>query len=455
MKINPQYFTEHETSCNPRLQRDITAIIRSALGSCDPSTIIRKHLSRNGKVIQAFDQKWVISDNGKVYVCALGKAAIPMISSTKEILGEEMYAGLAVTKVKSTPERYYKNIRVLKGDHPLPGKHSEAAADEVIEFLHSTSLDDLVIFLVSGGGSALVSKPAQGITMMEMQQLTSVLLNASVPIHEINILRKHLDTMKGGGLLHQALPANTLTLILSDVVGNQLASVASGPTLPDISTYYDCLRIISERSLMDLIPPGILKYLRDGSAGSHLETLKPNEYDISRHKAYLVGSLQMAIKAAADSATKMGYSVITASNYLQKDAEMETNRIMEQFADMVNGNPPQKTLMIWGGEVTVQRVGSNWGGRNLHMALLLSEAIAEMDGVSGITFATDGEDGSTDAAGAFFDSHTHEKAKKAGLLGRTALESQDSYHYFDTLGDLIVTGSTETNVNDMIMLLKE
>lgn len=455
MNSNRTYFREQGTSCNFRLRRDITKILRSVLVACDPSAIIKKHLIRKGNVIQAFDQKWVISNTGKVYVCAIGKAAIPMISSAKEILGEVLYAGLAVTKVKSTPEHYYRNIRVLKGDHPLPGIHSESAADELIEFLYSTSPDDLVLFLISGGGSALLSKPVQGICMAEIKQLTSALLNASVPIQEINTIRKHIDIMKGGGLLRLAQPANTLTLILSDVVGNELAAVASGPTLPDLSTYSNCLRILNEHCLMDKVPPGILDYLHEGASGSHLETLKPNEYDISMHKAYLVGGLQMAIKAAAESANKMGYSVIISTDYLQKDAETEAYRIMQEFRNMVNGNPSQKTFMVWGGEVTVQRAGSNLGGRNLHMALLLSELLAGMEGVSGITFATDGEDGLTDAAGAFFDSNTHEKAEKAGLQPRTALEIQDSYQYFNKLGDLIVTGSTGTNVNDMIMLIKE
>ncbi len=316
-----------------------------------------------------------------------------------------LYKGLAITKNAGSDEEIGSNISIICGDHPIPGNNSILAADTLLEFISEVTQQDLIIFLISGGGSALITKPGPGLNLADLQETTQCLLNASVPIQEINTIRKHLDLVKGGGLLKRAQNARVLTLILSDVVGNDLGVVASGPSMPDPTSYADCMDIISKRHLERSIPDVVIEYLQNGIAGKIPETCKPGQNN-NIHQEVLIGNIDLALDKVLELGNEFGYQVRRSTQYLAGDIEAESDRVFREFTEFIKTSGDGKYLMVWGGEVTVNHKGSGKGGRNLHMALLCAKAITGMEGVIGIALATDGEDGSTDAAGAIFDGST-------------------------------------------------
>jgi glycerate 2-kinase len=435
------------------LRNEISLIIGSVLSSADPKKAVEKYLSLQNGIIKAGDQLIGQGEYEKIYLIAIGKASIPMIESTAFILGDAVYKGLAITKNAGSDEEIGSNISIICGNHPIPGNNSILAADTLLEFISEATQQDLIIFLISGGGSALITKPGQGLTLADLQETTRCLLNASVPIQEINTIRKHLDLVKGGGLFKRGQNARALTLILSDVGGNDLGVVASGPSMPDPSTYASCLDIISKHLLERSIPDVVIKYLQNGLAGKIPETCKPGQ-NKNIHQEVLIGNIDLALENVLELGAELGYQVHKSTQFLVGDIETESDRVFREFIEINEKSGEGKILMEWGGEVTVNRKGSGKGGRNLHMALLCAKAITGMDDIVGFTLATDGEDGSTDAAGAIFDGSTMERGTRLGLDYKKSLENQSSYDYFKTLGDLLITGSTSTNINDIFILIK-
>jgi glycerate 2-kinase len=442
-------FTPHDKE----LRSYISTIINKVIRSADPRIAVNKYFNFQKGTIKAGDQLIDRDKYEKIYLLAIGKASIPMIQLAAFILGHGLFKGLAITKNKGTDEEIGSNISIICGDHPIPGNKSILAADTILEFISEVTQQDLVIFLISGGGSALITKPGPGLNLADLQDTTRCLLNASVPIQEINTIRKHLDLVKGGGLLKRAQNARVLTLILSDVVGNDLGVVASGPSMPDPSSYADCLDIISKRHLERSIPDVVIKYLQNGIAGKIPETCKPRQND-NIHQEVLIGNIDLALEKILELGNELGYQVQRSAQYLAGDIEIESARVCSEFTEFIKTSGNEKYLMIWGGEVTVNHKGSGKGGRNLHMALLCANAIAGMEGVIGIALATDGEDGSTDAAGAIFDGSTVERGSQVGRDYSKNLGDQSSYDFFKTLGDLLITGSTGTNINDIFIMIK-
>lgn len=435
------------------LRNEISLIIESVFDSADPDRAVKKYLSLNDGIIKAGDQIIDRDEYEKIYLIAIGKASVPMIKAATFILSYDLYKGLAITKNAGSDEEIGSNISIICGDHPIPGKNSMLAADTILEFISEVTQRDLIIFLISGGGSALITKPGPGLNLADLQETTRCLLNASVPIQDINTIRKHLDLVKGGGLLIRAKNARLLTLILSDVVGNDLGVVASGPSMPDPTSYADCMNIISKRHLERSIPDEVIEYLQNGIAGKIPETCKPGQNNII-HQEVLIGNIDLALDKVLELGTELGYKVHRSTQCLAGDIEAESDRVFREFMEFIKSSGKEKYLMVWGGEVTVNHKGSGKGGRNLHMALLCAKAITGMEGVIGIALATDGEDGSTNAAGAIFDESTMERSSQLGLDYSKSLGDQSSYDFFQTLGDLLITGSTGTNINDVFILIK-
>ncbi len=435
------------------LRNEISLIIESVLNSADPKKAVDKFLNLQNDSIKAGDQIINRDEYKKIYLIAIGKASIPMIKAAAFILGDAVYKGLAITKNARIHEEIGDRISIIIGDHPIPGTNSILAADTLLEFISEATQQDLIILLISGGGSALITKPGYGLNLADLQETTRCLLNASVPIQEINTIRKHLDLVKGGGLLNRAGKARVLTLILSDVVGNNLGVVASGPSMPDPTSYADCMEIISKHHLERSIPDEVLKYLQNGIAGKIPETFKPGQNN-KIHYEVLIGNIDLALEKVLEFGNELGYQVQRSAQYLAGDIEVESERVIREFTEFIKTSQDAKLLMVWGGEVTVNHRGSGKGGRNMHMALLCAKAIAGMDDIVGISLATDGEDGSTDAAGAIFDGSTMERGSQSGLNYMKSLENQSSYDYFKTLGDLLITGSTGTNINDIFIMIK-
>lgn len=455
--MNPGH-TFHLNTHTPQelpVRDDIERIINAALRSVDPSQAMKNFFQYNGQIITVGGKDFVRTDFTDIFLIAIGKAAIPMIISAAEVLGDDFSSGLAVSKSRKGSVSLDPRIRVVIGDHPIPGINSFRAADDIMEYLEKVNRNDLVIFLISGGGSALISKPIQGVTFEDLQIVTQSLLNASVPIQKSNTLRKHLDVVKGGGLLKKALPAQIISLILSDVIGNDPSVIASGPTVPDPSTYHECLNILKDYDLLKSIPVNVLMTLREGDAGNIEETIKPAEVADVLHYETLIGNIDLAMNAIQEIGKNLGYRTIRSSEFLVREIEFEKNRIITEAANQFKRDVGDKLLMIWGGEVTVIRTGSGRGGRNQHLALLLAEEFEGKKGVVGVALATDGEDGSTDAAGAVIDAHTMDRARALDLDSQEVIRQQDSYGFFQELNDLIFTGSTGTNVNDLFILIKE
>jgi len=421
--------------------------------SADPVLAIKRHFERRDGLIIIGNSKIQVETIGNIYLAAIGKAAIPMLKAAVNVMQGLKYSGLAVTKNKGDFEEFGENITIICGDHPIPGEQSLSAANVVMNFLSETKDGDLVIFLISGGGSSLITLPADGLQLGDLQKVTNLMLNSSVSIQEINTIRKHIDRVKGGGLLKQALPAKVITLILSDVIGNNIDTVASGVSVPDTSTFNDCLSILDQHNLREKLPLPVLEYLIEGNNGKTAETIKPAQVSGEIHTEVLVGSLDDSLRAIINQGEKLGYRVIRSEEYLRGDIADEQKRVVREFRELMAHYPQKDIMMVWGGEVTIFRTGTAKGGRNQHMALLCARDIQDHPGIVGVTLATDGEDGSTDAAGAVFDGFTVKRAEELNMNIDEAIKNQESYLFFDTLKDLISTGSTGTNVNDIVFMI--
>jgi hydroxypyruvate reductase len=345
-------------------------------------------------------------------------------------------------------------IRILEAGHPLPDERGVTGSQQIEDLLSGTQPDDLVICLISGGGSALLVSPSPGITLDDMQELTTSLLACGANINEINALRKHLDRVKGGGLAGMAAPAAIATLILSDVVGDPLDVIASGPTVPDPSTYGQAYQILEKYHLLDRVPRSITSRLEEGQRGELPETPKPGDPVFERVQNVIIGSNIQAAGAAVSQAQKEGLHTLLLTTWLQGEAR-QAGRFLAAVGRQINAdNQPvvRPACVVAGGETTVTIKGNGFGGRNQEMALGAVSELAGLPDSALITLATDGGDGPTDAAGAVVTGETQYQAHQMGLSPDDFLVRNDAYNFFEPLGDLLKPGPTHTNVNDLAFL---
>ena len=343
------------------------------------------------------------------------------------------------------------NLLVWEAGHPIPDERGVAGARQIAQLLEQATERDLVIALISGGGSALLTLPAEGISLAELQALTGILLRCGANINEINTLRKHLDQVKGGGLARLAHPAGVITLILSDVVGNPLDVIGSGPTVPDTSSFADAYAVLERYGVVADAPAPIVARLRRGMAGQIAETLKPGDPRFARVHNLIVGSNRQAAEAALAAARAAGFNPLLLTTFLQAEAR-EAGRMLaagaRELAD--SDHPlPRPACIIAGGETTVTLRGSGRGGRNQELALAAVADLAGLPDLALVALATDGGDGPTDAAGAVVTGATLDRARALDLNPAAYLARNDAYSFFDALGDLLKPGPTETNVNDL------
>jgi hydroxypyruvate reductase len=326
----------------------------------------------------------------------------------------------------------------------------------VADLLSQVTERDLVIAVISGGGSALMTLPAPGLALADLQSLTGALLRCGATINEINTLRKHLDQIKGGGLARMAYPATLVTLILSDVVGSPLDVIASGPTVPDPTTFAEAYALLERYGIAASVPPPIIEHLRRGMAGQAEETLKPGDPRFERVQNLIVASNAQAAEAALTAARTEGFNTLLLTTYLQGEAR-EVGRALAAVARELaaTGRPlPGPACVVAGGETTVTLRGQGMGGRNQELALAAVADLAGLPGIALITLATDGGDGPTNAAGAVVTGATLERARQRGLDPLAHLARNDAYPFFDALGDLLRPGPTHTNVNDLVFIFK-
>ena len=427
------------------------AVVEAALRAVDPVEAVRRVVRLKGNILLIEGREYDLSRCGRIVVVGAGKAGAPMAAAVEEILGDWIAQGFVNVKHGYVLEPAPRHIVVNQAGHPTPDESGMEGARRIFEMVSPLGEDDLVIALISGGGSALMPLPAEGITLADKKATTEALLRCGATINEINAVRKHISAIKGGQLARAAYPARVVSLILSDVVGSPLDTIASGPTAPDTTTFADAWAVLEKYDLFDELPPAVVERLRRGLAGELPETPKPDDPVFERVQNVIIADNRIAALAAVDEARRQGFNALLLTTYLEGEAREIAKAVAALGKGMsAHSDPvPPPACLVLGGETTVTVTGRGMGGRNQELALSAAMALAGWEDVAVLTLATDGTDGPTDAAGAFVDGSTVRRAQGAGLDPLEYLRENDSYRFFQALGDLLVTGPTNTNVNDL------
>jgi glycerate 2-kinase len=436
-----------------KARNDAVDIFRAGLEAVEPGSAIRRFCKRQGDALRIGKQTVNLKEYENIYLVGAGKATAPMAAAMEALLGDRLTAGMITVKYGHTAD--LKKTQIVEAGHPVPDRNGESGSEKILELAKAAGETDLIICLFSGGGSALSPKAMPGVTLADKQQTTSVMLACGATIHEINTLRKHLSQFKGGCLAVAAAPATVASLILSDVVGDDLDVIASGPTVPDRSTFDDCLSIIAKYKIEHLLPNSVIVHLKKGAAGAVRETPKEKHPAFTKTTNTIIGSNIEALTAAQIKSAELGYKTLILSSMI----EGETCEIARMHAAIANeivrtGNPLQlPACVLSGGETTVTLKGNGLGGRNQEFVLCTVGDIAGEAPIVILSCGTDGNDGPTDAAGAIADHSTLERALDQHLSIDDYLANNDSYHFFQALGDLLITGPTNTNVMDIRIIL--
>jgi glycerate 2-kinase len=435
------------------MRQDLQTIFQAALRAVDPGEAIRTHVRREGNQLHVADRTYDLRQYDALYVIGVGKAGAAMAAAVEALLGNRLRGGHVIVKYGHGGP--VQHVTLHEADHPIPDEAGVRATRTLLDFVNGCGPRDLLICVVSGGGSALSPAPVEGITLAEKQEVTRLLLACGATIHEINALRKHISQIKGGQLARLAFPATLITLILSDVVGDALDVIASGPTVPDTSTFADCLDVLRKYQLLDKVPTAIRRHLEAGLSAAIPETPKPDDQVFGRAQTVIIGRNLQALEAAGRQATALGYQSLILSSAI----EGETRQVAKVHAGiakevLASGHPiAAPACLLSGGETTVTLRGQGKGGRNQEFALALALDIHNIPGIAALSGGTDGTDGPTDAAGAVVDWMTCTRAERLDLQPLTALENNDAYPFFERLGDLLLTGPTQTNVMDVRIML--
>lgn len=433
---------------NEELRRQAAAIFDAAVRAADPAAAVRRHVSLDRSTLRVDGRSYDLERLDRIFLIGAGKASGPMAKTLEDLLGERITAGIVNVKYGYTVP--LERVSLVEAGHPIPDDAGFRGAERMLDLLEQAGPHDLVLCVISGGGSALLPAPVDGVSLAEKARVTDLLLKSGATIQEINAVRKHLSKIKGGQLARAAAPAEVAVLILSDVVGNPIDAIASGPAVPDPTTFADAREVLKRYGLTAEAPGGLVDYLNRGAAGLVPETPKPGNPIFERVQTVIVGSNDVAVQAAARSAQASGLQTVvlpTVTGEARDAAAMFSDRAM-QFA-----NDIRPACVLAGGETTVRVRGSGMGGRCQEFALAAALKIAGRQRTLVAAFGTDGTDGPTDAAGAVADGTTLGRADAAGLDARRALDDNDAYTFFSLLSDLIVTGPTNTNVNDIYLAL--
>lgn len=442
----------------------VTRILAAAVQAVEPEAAMRRQVRREGSVLHVGDQGYDLRQYERVFLVGAGKASAPMARALGELVGDALTSGVVVVKERDGGQETRVRggpLAFLPARHPLPDERGVAATRRIGTLLEQASERDLVLVVLSGGGSALLTMPAPGIGLNDLQQLTALLLACGARIEEINSLRKHLDQGKGGGLARLAFPATVVSLILSDVVGDPLDVIASGPTVPDPTTFADAFQVLERYQVLDQTPPAIVKRLRAGMRGEAEETPAEGDPVFARVRHVLVGSNRQAAAAALAAAHAEGLHALILTTRLQGEARVVGHVLAAVAHELAttgfpgsSGGPvlPRPACLIVGGETTVTLRGDGRGGRNQEVALAAVRPLAGLANVALVTLATDGDDGPSGAAGAVVTGETLERARRLGLDPDAALARNDSTGFFAPMGDTIRSGPTRTNVNDLALV---
>jgi hydroxypyruvate reductase len=401
------------------------------------------------RVISISGDDYAVGEDARVWVLGAGKAAAAMAQEVENILeGHFPVQGFVVTKYgHALPLR---RLELMEAGHPVPDQNSVAASVKLLETVRQVRQGDLVIFLLSGGASALLADVPAGSSLGEVQQLFEALLKSGADIGEMNTVRKHLSGIKGGQLAKSIYPATLCTLVLSDVVGDDLSVIGSGPTVPDPTTFADTMAILRKYHLPEKISATLLQHIENGLAGKIPDTPKPGDPYCGQAHNYLAGNNRLALEAAADKARESGYHTQVLSAVITGEANTVAHTLIQQALDYKG---PLPACLLNGGETTVHVTGNGLGGRNQQLALAAGIVMADHPRLTFLSGGTDGSDGPTNAAGAIVDAALVKNARKKGLDPHRFLQENDAWHFFSEAGGLMVTGPTQTNVMDLMITL--
>jgi glycerate 2-kinase len=443
-------------------QQHLVEIFNAALAAADPYNAVLNAASIERDQLLIGEAKYDLAAFDRIIVVGAGKATARMALAVETLLGDRITAGLIVVKDGHTAP--LKMIEQVEASHPVPNRAGIAGAQRILNLARDADEKTLVIGLISGGASALMIAPVEGVTLQDKQDATQLLLNAGADIFELNAVRKHLSSVKGGKLAQATFPAQLVTLIVSDVIGDPLDVIASGPTSPDNSTFADAWAVIEKFRLQKKLPPRVADHLQRGIAGKVPETMKANDASLAKTRNVIVASIRQALAAALEKSAQFGFSPKTISDTLQGEAG-DAARYLAKVAraELAAMQTSERHCLLCGGETIVTVRGNGKGGRNQELALVFALEIDGLRGVSMLSAGTDGTDGPTDAAGAMVDGETASQARKLGIDSLGYLANNDSYAFFQQFDNAtgahshFKTGPTGTNVMDIqiVLLTKE
>ena len=454
--------------CLPdKMRKDAVKIFNAGLEAVKPETCIHGCCRLEDNIFFVNQQAYDLDKFEKIMVIGAGKAGASMAGAIEEILNSRISSGIVIVKyghVKAHNKIVHNSlnanfpsvrIKIVEAAHPVPDENGVAGAEELLKAAEKADENTLVICLISGGGSALMTLPAEGITLKDKQKTTEILLGCGADIHEINTIRKHLSRIKGGFLAEAVYPATMICLVLSDVVGDDLETIASGPAVADPGTFGQCLEIIEDRGIKNRLPLSVLNHLKKGNEGIFPETLKKGNPVFENVFHTIIATNINALLNARKKADQLGYNSLILSSMIQGetiDAAFIHAAIAAQV--LATGHPVKPPACILsGGETTVAIRGKGKGGRNQEFALAFAIRIKDMENIVILSAGTDGSDGPTDAAGAIADHTTVKRAADFGLIPEQFLRDNNSYVFFDKISDLFKTGPTNTNVMDIRVIL--
>ncbi|MGH7206356.1 MAG: glycerate kinase type-2 family protein [Nitrospiraceae bacterium] len=436
----------------PQVRALLTRLLKAGLNAVDPVCAVRRNVRRVGTIIRVGRQQYDLRDYAYVVAVGAGKASARMGAALELLLGTRLATGLVVVKYDhSVPTRM---IEVVEAGHPVPDRAGQKGATRLLRLARSLDPNDLLFVLLSGGASGLLPAPAPGLTLADKQKTTQLLLRSGATIQEINTVRKHLSAIKGGRLA-AATPARVVSLILSDVIDDDLGAIGSGPTAPDQTTYADACTMLRRYRLWADVPARVRARLAQGVRGIEEETPKPGSPLFRRVQNQIIGNNGAAVEAVAQAARQSGFRPLVLSTSLIGEAK-EAAKVFGAIAREIvtSGRPVRRpTCVIAGGELTVTVRGGGQGGRAQEFALAAALEIAGLPKVWIAAFSTDGTDGPTDAAGAVVDGQTVARAQRVGLIPHELLLENNAYPFFKKVGGHIITGPTGTNVNDLYLLI--
>ncbi|MEX0772984.1 MAG: DUF4147 domain-containing protein [Balneolales bacterium] len=435
-----------------RQKKDLLHIFEQALSATRPYNLVQEKVSADDNFIAVGEKKYPVNKHQKIWVIGSGKASAQMALALEERLGDRIYDGLVVCPSGAKTSTRY--IRQIEADHPIPGKASVEAADEMVSLVDKINADDLVIYLMSGGSSALLCMPPEEITLESIQKMNQALLNSGANIGEMNTVRKHLSLIKGGQLAFKLKAANLIALVISDVPGDHPEDIGSGLLVPDPSTFDDTMQVLQKYNIQTSLPREVLHYIQEGIEGRVPETLKES---IEKHDYILLGNARYAARQASITAKELGYSVHMANEAYSGETHTISKEMCRSALSVLDQDKPvaKPAALIYYGESYVNVTGSGKGGRNQELALAAALELQEHHYISMLSAGTDGRDGPTDAAGAISTGNTAKIARKAGLGPEEFLNNHDSYHFFEAVNGLIKTGDTGNNVMDLQIILVE